>query len=202
MKKKETIQENANYLPWKIFHTVKIMALLMVLGISQLNAIAQQLAISGTVTESETGLALPGVNIVVKGTNTGAMSDENGRYSLSLSEQNATIVFSFIGYVTQEVQVAGKSVINVALTSDALILEEVVVVGYGTQKKATVTGAVSSVQSETITRTPTVTTSGALVGKCRGLMHGNMMEDLVELRIFKFVIWVVLCMSLMVLHQI
>lgn len=108
----------------------------------------QQLTIIGKVTDKQTGEPMPGVNIVVKGTSIGTMSDIDGNYSLAVSDGNVTLVFSFIGYVNQEVPLQGRSSINVALVSETVGLDEVVVVGYGTQKKLELTSAVSSIKSD------------------------------------------------------
>ena len=106
-----------------------------------------QTTISGTITDATTGEPMAGVNIQVKGTTIGTISDGNGKYSiLSVIDQNAILVFSFIGYIQQEAPAAGKSVINIALTSNLTSLEEVVVIGYGTMKKKDFTGSVASVK--------------------------------------------------------
>src|ERR1035437_7978266 len=108
----------------------------------------QQTSISGIVTDTLSGQAMAGVNIQVKGTTIGTISDINGKYSIpSVADKNAILVFSFIGYVTQEVPVAEKIVINVVLTAEMTGLDEVVVVGYGTQKKATLTGSVAKIRN-------------------------------------------------------
>jgi TonB-linked SusC/RagA family outer membrane protein len=130
--------------------------------------LAQQRTVSGRVT-AETGEGLPGVTVLVKGTTNGTATDPDGKYSLNIPEGNATLVVSFIGYVTQEVAVNNRTAINVTLAPDAKALEEVVVVGYGTQTRGTVTGAVSQIQSADIARTTATTATGALVGKVQGI---------------------------------
>ncbi|HQG56868.1 MAG TPA: TonB-dependent receptor [Bacteroidales bacterium] len=105
----------------------------------------QQITVTGKVTDSQTGEPMAGVNVVVKGTTIGTMTDAEGNYSLNVPDRNATLVFSFIGYTTQEMSLAGRTSLNVSLVSEAIGLEEVVVVGYGTQKKANLTGAVDQV---------------------------------------------------------
>ena len=104
------------------------------------------LTVTGKVTDADTKEALPGVSIAVKGTSTGTVTDVNGDFSIKV-EQGKTLVFSFVGYTSQEVKVS-KANINVSLKPSDLALEEVVVVGYGVQKKATMTGAVSMVHAE------------------------------------------------------
>ncbi len=132
-------------------------------------AFAQQL--SGTVT-NEAGEALPGVNVVEKGTARGATTDKNGKYSLSVSRQ-ATLVFSYIGYTRQEVAVGNRSIIDLKLVSDPQALSEVVVVGYGTQKKSSLTGAVSSVTPKDLRALPVVSPVQALQGRVPGVSVTN-----------------------------
>ncbi|MDR1173146.1 MAG: SusC/RagA family TonB-linked outer membrane protein [Bacteroidales bacterium] len=108
--------------------------------------LAQGISITGTVTEN--GDPMPGVNVVVKGTIVGAVTDVNGRYSINVPDRNAVLQFSFIGYTTQEITVGDQTTINVALGEDTREIEEVVVVGYGTQKKVNLTGAIETVSSD------------------------------------------------------
>ena len=134
----------------------------------------QQIKISGTVTDASTGEAMVGVNIQVKGTTIGAITDVNGKYTIpSAVDQNAVLVFSFIGYVTQESPVAGKSIINVALTPEVKGLEEVVVVGYGTAKKASLTGSVTAVKGDLIQASPATNFTNSLAGRLPGLVAVN-----------------------------
>jgi len=112
-------------------------------------------------------LPLPGANILVKGTNNGTISDFDGTYKLDNVSPNATLVFSYVGYVTQEILVEGRSVIDVNLDSSEL--EEVVVVAYGTSTKKDLTGAVSTVSSEELVSFPTSTVDQALQGKTAGV---------------------------------
>ena len=128
----------------------------------------QQIRVTGTITDASNGQAMPGVNIQVKGTGIGAISDENGKYTLSVTEPNATLVFSFIGYVTQEIPLAGKNVIDVALTGELTGLDEVVVVGYGTQKRANVVGSVTSISGNAIQSIPSSSVSTAIAGRLPG----------------------------------
>ena len=108
----------------------------------------QQLRITGTVVDAETGATLPGVNILIEGTNTGVITDMNGKYTIESPEKNAVLVFSFMGYTTQRITVQGQNTIDVKLQADIKALEEVVVIGYGTQKRGDVTSAIASVKSE------------------------------------------------------
>jgi len=129
----------------------------------------QQQAVRGTVTDSQTGEAMPGVNIVVRGTTTGAVTDVNGRYSISVPDPNAVLVFSFIGYVNQEAPVGGRSVVDIALVSELLELEEVVVVGYSTQTRKSLTGAVSAVSAEALAKETSSNAINRLQGKASGV---------------------------------
>jgi len=125
--------------------------------------------ISGKVTDSS-GISLPGVTIVVKGTTQGIITDTDGKYSLNNVPNDATLVFSFVGMKSQEIPVAGKTSINVVMVEDAIGIEEVVAIGYGTQKKINLTGAVSSVKSDILVKTPTGSTVNTLAGRLPGLV--------------------------------
>lgn len=130
---------------------------------------AQGITVSGNITDSETGEALIGVTIVEKGTNNGTITDLDGNYNIMVSGSNAILVFSYIGYGTQEIPVDSQTDINVLMEVDYLNLEEVVVVGYGTQKSRDLTSAISIVPAEEITKTPTGQTMQALQGKVAGV---------------------------------
>jgi TonB-dependent starch-binding outer membrane protein SusC len=132
----------------------------------------QDLTVSGQVLD-DTNTPLPGVNIVVKGTTNGTTTDAEGKYTLTVPSGNAVLIFSFIGYVTQEVSVSNQNVINVSLQSDIATLSEVVVVGYGEQKRGSVTGAVSSVNAKEITALPVPSVSAALQGRVPGVFVTN-----------------------------
>lgn len=129
--------------------------------VSKLN---QKLSISGKVTAADTGEPLIGVSILVKGTSTGTVTDLEGAYSLEVEDDNSILIFSYTGYATQEVPVNGQSTVNVVLSTDISSLEEVVVVGYGTQKKANLTGAVSVITSEVLENRPIYSVGTGLQG--------------------------------------
>ena len=117
----------------------------------------RQQKISGVVRD-QSGEPLPGVNVVMVGTNTGTMSNIDGVFNLNVSGDKldkAELKFSLIGFASKNVALKGKTVVNVTLSEDDQILDEVVVVGYGTQKKATLTGAVSTIGTDELTVTPT-----------------------------------------------
>jgi TonB-linked SusC/RagA family outer membrane protein len=126
--------------------------------------------VSGTVTDQTDGSLLPGVNILVKGTTTGTQTDFDGKYSLNVNSFPATLVFSYLGYETKEVQVTSATTVNVAMTQAATGLDEVVVTGLATSvKRSNAANAVGSVSSEELTgRTPPQTLDGALAGKFTG----------------------------------
>ncbi len=129
----------------------------------------QQIQVSGTVLDGG-GNPLPGVNVVVKNTTIGTTTDVNGKFSLTVPDRNAVLVASFIGFVTKEETVGTRSVIDFTLASEELALDEVVVVGYGTQKKVNVIGSVTTISTEEITAAPTNTVSQSLGGRMPGLV--------------------------------
>ena len=116
---------------------------------------------------------MPGVNVIVKGTSNGTSTDTDGKYSINVENEDAVLLFSFIGYLSQEVQVGTRTVIDIALAPDIATLSEVVVVGYGTQNKASVTGAISSVSAQEISEQPVVNVSQALQGRVAGVTVVN-----------------------------
>ncbi|MFY0624926.1 MAG: TonB-dependent receptor [Reichenbachiella sp.] len=126
--------------------------------------------ISGTVTDAETGESLPGVTIIYK--NGGTVTDLDGKYQIS-NVENGELTFSFIGYVTQKITVDNQSVIDVALMTDVLSLDEVIVTGYGTQKKKVVTGAISKIDAVTLERSTDLRIEQALQGRAAGVMVMN-----------------------------
>lgn len=128
---------------------------------------AQEKNVTGTVTDLS-NLALPGVNVIVKGSQKGASTDFDGKYNLSVSA-GETLVFSYLGFKTIEVLVGSESTYNVSMESESSKLDEVVVVGYGTQKKSDVTGALVSVSAEDITSRPVDNAIEAMQGKAAGV---------------------------------
>ena len=150
------------------------------------NLIFAQNIISGTVADGE-GNPLPGVSIVEKGTSNGTVSDFDGNFQLNVDDA-ATIVFSYIGYITQEV--GASATMNVVMEEDVSKLEEVVVVGYGTQQKKTLTGSVASISGEEINLRPAPNTSQLLMGQAAGLSvrsgSGLPGSDFATLRIRNF----------------
>ena len=125
--------------------------------------------IEGIVTDQD-GEALIGVNIQVKGTTQGTSTDFDGHFTLENIDENAVLVISYIGYQTQEVPIAGKSTISISLISDSQLLDEVVVVGYGTQKKTSLTSAVSSMEGEEISSIPVTNLTNSIGGRLSGVI--------------------------------
>lgn len=133
---------------------------------------APEQTVTGQVLD-ETNNPMPGVNIIIKGTTTGTSTDQAGKFTLTVADGNAILVFSFIGYESKEIQVGSQSVINVTLAPDVATLAEVVVIGYGTQRRSSVTGAVSSVDSREITALPVPSVQSALQGRVAGVNVTN-----------------------------
>src|SRR5690606_31462663 len=129
---------------------------------------AAQHQVTGRVTTPELA-PMSGVNVVVKGTTIGTITNANGNFSLTAPSPSDTLVFSSLGTATLEVPIDGRATITVTLTQQAIALEGLVVVGYGAQAREVVTGSVSSVTSEAIERTSASTSSEALLGKVQGL---------------------------------
>ncbi len=125
------------------------------------------ITVTGAVSDSQG--PLPGASVVVKGTTTGTQTDFDGNFTLDGVPSDTTLVISYIGFSTQEIAVDGQASINVTLSEDAEALDEVVVVGYGTQKKADLTGSITTIKSEDITRTPSGAAMQSLQGKVAGL---------------------------------
>ncbi|MGE5420549.1 MAG: carboxypeptidase-like regulatory domain-containing protein, partial [Chloroflexota bacterium] len=126
---------------------------LILLFLASATVYGQRVTISGTVSD-ETGMTLPGATVQVKGTSQGVLTDFDGKYSIEVAGTDVTLVFSFVGYTAKEVNAAGQTSVNVVLSSDVRGLDEVVVVGYGTQKKLNLTAAVDQVTSETLDNRP------------------------------------------------
>ncbi|GAB2547522.1 SusC/RagA family TonB-linked outer membrane protein [Rufibacter soli] len=132
-----------------------------------------QTTLTGRVTSATSGEALPGVSVVVKGTMVGAATDVNGTYQINVPASGTTLLFSYIGFVSKEEPINGRTTINLALQDDLRALEEVVVVGYGTQLKREVSTAISSVTPEQITQTPVTRVEQALQGRVAGVQVTN-----------------------------
>ncbi|MEO6685149.1 MAG: SusC/RagA family TonB-linked outer membrane protein [Dyadobacter sp.] len=126
-------------------------------------------SVSGTVAD-ESGIVLPGVNILIKGSQNGTTTDVNGAFMLDVPDGNSILIFSFVGYAAQEITVGNQSQFSVSLKTDTRGLEEVVVVGYGVQKKSDISGAVSTIAAKEIAQNPSPNLSNSLVGQAAGII--------------------------------
>ena len=129
----------------------------------------EAVTVSGTVTDGEDNQPLPGVNVVVKNTTVGAITDIEGKYTLNVPDNQNIIVFSSVGYVSQEVQINNRTVIDLALVPDIQSLSEIVVVGYGTQEKRDVTAAIASLDNKQIAKIPVASGVQAMQGQVAGV---------------------------------
>lgn len=141
----------------------------IVAGSSQINV---QFQVSGTVTDAN-GAPLPGASILEEGTTNGVQTDFDGNYSIGIADENATLVFSYIGFAAQEVSVNGQSNVNIQLEESAQGLDEVVVVGYGTQKRVNLTGSVADIGGEELTTTPAISLTNSITGLLPGVVTKN-----------------------------
>jgi TonB-linked SusC/RagA family outer membrane protein len=155
----------------KLIMDLKILILVLLLGAS--NTLSgfelQQITVSGTVTDATTGDPMPGVNVVIKGSVTGALTGPDGKYSLTVTDRNAVLLFSFIGYNTLEQPLSGRTTVNVALEASTTALQEVIVTGYGTQKKSDLTGSVVRVTMDEKSTLANLNLSQALSGATAGV---------------------------------
>ena len=145
--------------------------IIVLLLLANLSLMAQQ-KVTGVVKDTG-GQPMSGVTVVVKGTTLGTLTGMDGKYSILLPAADATLRFSFIGYTDIEVSASGKKVIDVVLEQAISEISEIVVVGYGTQSRSTVTGAIASVTSKEITSLPVTTVDQALQGRAAGLTVTN-----------------------------
>lgn len=130
----------------------------------------QQSTVSGKVVDASTGDGLPGVSIVLKGTTVGVNTDVEGNYSISATAADAILIYSFVGYISQEIPVGGRIRIDVKLAVDVTALDEVVVVGYGSQKKSDITGSVASMPKDRLENAPNQNLAQAIQGSIPGVM--------------------------------
>ena len=147
----------------KGFRPILIMTLLF-----SLSGFGQETTLRGKVTAASDGLPVPGVNVIEKGTSNGVVTNMNGEYTIQVSP-DAVLVFSYLGFKEKEVPVNGQNTIDVRLAEDLESLDDVVVVAYGTQKKATLTGSVSNIDGEELTKSQAVNLSSSLAGRLPGL---------------------------------
>jgi TonB-dependent SusC/RagA subfamily outer membrane receptor len=146
----------------------KLSMLMVLLFVTSFLALAQKKSLSGVISDN-TGESIPGVTVLVKGTSQGTISDADGQYNLSVEGNTTVLVFSYIGMKTQEVLPGNKTVINVVLEPESIDVDEVVVVGYGTQKKRDLTGSIVSVDNKAIEQRQAVNVFDALQGAAAGV---------------------------------
>ncbi|WP_303918937.1 TonB-dependent receptor [Draconibacterium sediminis] len=150
--------------PLRGFLTLLMMSVFMAFSLGSY----AQTAVTGTVT-GEDGVGIPGVSIVVQGTTQGTITDLDGNYTLTLPDGAKNLTFSYIGMLTQQVEIAGQSTINIVMKADVIGVDEVVVVGYGTRMKEELTGAVSTVSAEKLEATSEVSVANRLQGQVAGV---------------------------------
>ncbi len=153
--------------PMQRIRTGILVSCLMLLSIPMVSA--QDIQISGSVTDAATKEPLPGVNIIIEGSQSGSVTDMNGKYQISVSSEDAVLVFSSIGFNTERINVNGQSEINVVMVPDIKTLDEVVVIGYGTARRGDLAGAISSINSKALKDAPVSSTAEAITGRLPGV---------------------------------
>lgn len=144
----------------------QLLFFLFVFSISYVSA--QQIVVEGTVKSSEDNMPVPGVNVVVKGTTRGTSTDFDGKYTISVAS-GETLEFSYVGFKTVDVVINNQRRLDIVLQADVAALDEVVVIGFGTQKKSDLTGAVSSIKSVELLKQPAVNAVQSIQGKLSGV---------------------------------
>ncbi|HWA33565.1 MAG TPA: TonB-dependent receptor plug domain-containing protein, partial [Cyclobacteriaceae bacterium] len=144
-------------------------ALLLLFFASWSSLIAQQISVSGKVISAEDGQGMPGINIVVKGTNTGSVTDVNGAYRVN-APQDGSLIFSFIGFETQEIKIGQRAVIDVVMKPDPKQLEEVVVTGYREENRRSLPGSVAVVKADKLQNAPIASFDQVLQGRVPGML--------------------------------
>ncbi len=153
---------------------LKLFSLTILLCLSLFATVfAQSREVSGVVISGEDNLPLPGVSILIKGTTSGTVTDVDGRFKMNVPDENAVLVLSFIGFEAMEVLVGARTTFDIRLLPDTKSLEEVIVVGYGEQKKETITGSVATVKGKELTRSPAMNLSNSIAGRMAGVVAVN-----------------------------
>lgn len=152
----------------KLYSKTRRLVLIFLWLAGTTTAFAQERVVSGTVTD-ETGGTMPGVNILLKGTSNGTVSDGDGNFKITIPNDQAVLVVSFVGYATSEIIVGSRSVVNIQLTSDVQTLTELVVTGYSVDKRRELTGSVSTVKAKELTIAPTGNVEQMLQGRVAGV---------------------------------
>jgi TonB-dependent starch-binding outer membrane protein SusC len=147
----------------------KILMLFVLIATGVIGLGQQVQFVRGTVTSSEDGLGVPGVAVSVKGTTIGTLTDADGKYSLNVPETANALVFTYVGMRKVETAIAGRNVVDIMMDPDLQLMEEIVVVGYGTQKKSDVTGAIATVKGDAIATLATPSFDAQLGGRSAGV---------------------------------
>lgn len=153
-----------------LVHFRRSLAFMLMLTIASLQALAQGKTITGIVKDAELGDPLPGVNVLIQGTQTGTVTDFEGKYSLTVPSEETVLVFSFVGYKANQVAVGSRSVVDVAMEYDVSALSEVVVIGYGEVEKKDATGSVVALDSKDFNKGAISTPQELIVGKVPGVV--------------------------------
>ncbi|WAC41959.1 SusC/RagA family TonB-linked outer membrane protein [Pedobacter sp. SL55] len=148
---------------------IRLLIVLLFCSVALPEAFAQSITVSGVV-KDKTGQEIPGVSVIIKGTTTGVSTTTDGKYAITVPKAGTTVVFSFIGMTTQEIIVTKSETINIVLDDAANTLNDVVVVGFGTQKRSNVTGSVATVNNKQLVQTPVGDLSNALAGRTPGVI--------------------------------
>lgn len=143
---------------------------MLVLLLSSVTVLAQDRVVSGKVTGADDGLPLPQVSVLLKGTSTGVPTDSDGSYRLTVPQSGGVLVFRYLGYVTQEIEIGNQTTVDVRLQPDVTSLEEVIVTGYGVERKREITGSIASVGGEKIQNLPLQSFDRALQGRAAGVL--------------------------------
>lgn len=154
----------------KLFYKMSFLCLFVITILCMGQASAQKLTVTGTVKDRADNMPIPGVSVRVKGTQTGTVTNGDGKYSINVPAGTITLVFTYIGYSPQGIALGTKRMIDVKLAEEKNDLNEVVVIGYGTQKRADITSAVSTLDSKEILKSPTANATNSLVGKVTGVV--------------------------------
>ena len=147
----------------------KIILLVILISLYSLQLLVAQVNITGTITDANDGTTIPGVNILIKGTTTGVATDATGNFSIRVDNSNVTLVFTFIGYVKQEIPLAGKTTLKVALVQEINTLDEVAIVAFSTQKKSSVIASISTIKPSEL-KVPSSNLTTALSGRMAGII--------------------------------
>ena len=157
-----------NLIPFKLPRYFILTFILILVAGLQLQTAFGQVSISGKVSD-ENDIGLPGTSIAVKGTSEGTIADGNGNYTIEVQDTEAVLVFTFVGYTTREIPVGNLTEINVQMTPEFLSLDQVVVVGYGTQEKRDITGAISVADVEVMNKSESFSVTNRLQGLVPGV---------------------------------